>query len=136
VAVAGLVVATLGAVVSVFALIYAAQAAHRSERLLKRLVIDPFRDLDFSYAELNEDERRGLLALYDCTSEGRQIVDAEAITKAGTQAPDLSPVMLAFLVGQEWLKLIDGATYRFNRDRLPYLHFVVESEGGSGHART
>lgn len=128
-AIAGLAVGVLGTLVSVFAVFYAAQAARRSDALLRRLVIYPFRELDIRFAALNDAERSGLLALYDCTSEGRQSIDPAVVTAARTQVPALSPMMLDFLARQSWLERTDGAGYRFNRDRLPYLRFVIESSG-------
>jgi len=134
-AIAGLAVGVLGTLVSVFAVFYAAQAARRSDALLRRLVIYPFRELDTTFAALNDEERRGLLALYHGTSEGRQSVDPAVVTAAKTQVPALSPMMLDFLAGQNWLERADGSGYRLNRDRLPYLHFVTESEGRAPDAR-
>ena len=127
-ALAGLLVGILGTIVSLLALFYAALAARRSDALLRRLVIYPFRELDIKLAELNDTERQGLLELFQNTSDGRQPIDGQVLAVVRSRVPELGQSMLGFLVRTEWLEKIDQATYRLNRDRLPYLRFTLESE--------
>jgi hypothetical protein len=125
---AGLTVGAIGTIVSLLALFYAALAARRSDALLRRLVIYPFRELDISLAKLTDTERCGLLELYSTTSDGKRLIDGDILATARARVPELTPAMLSFLIRQEWLQPVDKASYRLNRDRLPYLHFVLESE--------
>lgn len=122
------IIGLLGTLVSIFALFYAALAARRSEALLRRLVVYPYRELDIRLAELNPAERSALLALYGTTNRGKSDVDSDTVVAARSRAPEISSQMLAFLAERHWLEKTSGSRYRLNGERLPYLHFLCETE--------
>lgn len=130
VVIAGLIIGVLGTVLSAVALVYAALAAHRSEALLRRMVVYPFRELDVSFAALNDSERSVLLRLYSVTLQGALPITPELIGQIREDMPDLSSHMLNFLTGHDWLAVTSPNVFRLNRDRLPYLHFIREAQKG------
>ncbi|HEV2783055.1 MAG TPA: hypothetical protein VGX25_27045 [Actinophytocola sp.] len=127
---AGLVIGAVGTVVSVLALFYAAMAAKRSDALLRRLVVYPFRELDIQYAKLTEDERDALLDIYAHHADAYRSTGARPTNEA-VEARPTDPALLQFLVAEGWLQRHGGVAYRLNPDRLPYLRFLEETEGKS-----
>jgi predicted NodU family carbamoyl transferase len=59
-----LILGLLGLIASVVGLFYAALAARRSEKLLRRLVVYPFRELDVAFARLNDREQSVVKSLF------------------------------------------------------------------------
>jgi hypothetical protein len=124
----GLVVGVLGTLVSVLALFYAFLAARRSDALLRRLVVYPFRDLDIHFAALTDTERSALTKMYAATHNGHEDLSDQLIADIRINVPALSSQMLAYLEEQHWIERT-SSHYHLNRDRLPYLHFLQETEG-------
>jgi hypothetical protein len=117
--------AVIGIVLSVGSLIFAYLAASRSDRLLKRLVVEPFRDLDTVYGKLTQAERTLLLQVFSS-----QRGAGKGISANRQPSDDLLPQdanALEFLREQDWLQQIDPPI--INPDRIPYLTFIRESEG-------
>jgi len=134
-AIAGLIVGICGTVVSIFALFYAFLAAHRSEALLRRLVVYPYRELDIAFAGLTAAERDALMELYSRTAEGSKPIDTDVIAQVRLLVPELSPQMLGFLAQKAWLQSDETKIYRISHERSPYLNFVSEAEGRVTNAR-
>jgi hypothetical protein len=123
-----LVIGVLATLISVFGLIYAALAAKRSDILLRRLVVYPFRELDIAFAALTEHERKVLLHLYTSTRHGQVALSDEGIDSIKQEYQIFDIQMLSFLEERRWIERDREGKYTINSDRLPYLHFLNEAK--------
>ena len=124
----GFVIGVLGFIVSAGALFYAWIAARRSDALLRRLVVYPFRELDIEFAKLTSAERRSLLTIYAGTDGGTRGIDSDLDRTLTSGNKDYGGDMLSFLEAERWLVKSDDGQFRINRDRRPYLTFLDETE--------
>jgi hypothetical protein len=126
-----LILGLTGTIASVLSLFYAALAARRSEALLRRLVVYPFRELDVAFARLTTREQSVVQALYDRALGGSVTLTERVLDNVSTEFPDAGPAMMAFLERENWLRRGQGGVLEVNPDRTPYMTFLaeVESEG-------
>jgi hypothetical protein len=124
----GLVLGVIGTATSILALFYAFLAARRSDALLRRLVIYPFRELDVAFASLNQREREVLKLLFQDSHSGRLAITNEILAVVASTAPDAGPDMLRYLEREHWLTRAEDNLLCVNADRTPYLTFLRETE--------
>jgi len=108
--------------VTSFAAVYAYRAATRSDRLLKRLVVYPFRELDFEYSELLEVERELLMKVFSLVTSGQEVIISD-ISSERLRSVDIE-IALHTLVERKWLVRQDECLGP-NPDRVPYLTFCL-----------
>jgi hypothetical protein len=123
-----------GVVLSAFGLFYAWLAARRSDSLLRRLVIYPFREFDVAFARLNEKEQSVVKALFLQThGVSTPLTDAQLAT-ISAKVPDAGPAMMSFLEAEGWLRRDRDGALVVNSDRAPYMSFLREAESqGENH---
>jgi len=121
--IAGLAIGVIGALVSLLAAYYSAVAARRSEQLLRRLVIYPFRELDIAFARLNSIEQEILMGFFRVHNG---FPESGITGESSSSATD--GAVLRFLMTQGWLVEDVPQGYRINPDRVPYLTFTAEAE--------
>ncbi len=111
-------------VAGILAMIYASKSATRSDRLLKRLVVYPFRDLDLAMSNLTPLQREELLQIYNKFGN-RKFQASDALPILG----QFANATLDLLVEEKWLvrEVNDVAKFRVNNERRPYLAFFVEA---------
>ena len=124
-------VGLLSAGITIAALVYAVKAsraanraAEQSHELLTRLVVEPLRDLDRSYAKLNAEERRIVSTLHHL-SRGSEWVSREDLS-ADLGEP-VGTDQLAILAEEGWVKDSNGR-WRINDERAHYMNFPVARE--------
>jgi len=113
-------------VTGIAATIYSYQAARGSDRLLRRLVIYPFRELDLAISNLTPVQRDELIQLYRMSHGKRSFTVGDA-TKVIGQFAEAS---LEVLAEEGWLRKEgkDETRFRVNPDRRAYLVFSIEAE--------
>jgi len=112
-------------VVGIAAMVYAYKSASRSDRLLRRLVVYPFRELDLAISQLPPVQREELVQLFRMSSAKRRFDLDDAREELG----QFAEVSLDLLVEQGWLRR-EGSTppkFRINPDRKAYLTFFTEA---------
>jgi len=124
---AGLIIGTLSLIVSIVAAGYAVAAARRSDRILKRIVIYPYRELDGHYAELSSLERLALSEVVRKVNVQARFTRSE-LAAVSEHASD-GDCAIDKLIELHWLEN-DGQMLRPNPDRIPYLKFMKESQYG------
>lgn len=115
--------------VGIGALVFAFLSAKRGGRLLKRLVVYPFREQDQEWASFKESERVYLLDLYRSTTRGRKELDSAAIAPFIAKSLQYSSDLVDFLVGKGWVERTEKRGLRIARQKLAYLNFIVETQG-------
>lgn len=112
--------------VGIVAAIYAYLSAQRGENLLRRLVIYPFREMDFALSRLTDLQRDELILLFRFSRSGKQSFTADDARKILGQFGTAS---VGVLVNEGWIKRVDGteSTYCINPDRRAYLVFFSEA---------
>ena len=110
----GFVIGVLGFIVSAGALFYAWIAARRSDALLRRLVVYPFRELDIEFAKLTSAERRSLLTIYAGTDGGTRGIDSDLDRTLTSGNKDYGGDMLSFLEAERWLVKSDDGQFRID----------------------
>src|SRR6266508_5475960 len=100
----------VGIVASVVGVFYAALAARRSDSLLRRLVVYPFRELDVAFARLNEGEQSVVKTLFDRTQSGSAPLTETILAEVSAEFPDAGSAMMTFLVRENWLRRSRGGS--------------------------
>ncbi len=120
-----LYVGILSLVVGIVAAIYAFISASRSERLLRRLIVYPFRELDKQMSQLPVANRKDLFFLFGI-SKGRKAFTLKEIRDLLGQFGEEA---VSLLVEEGWMNREIGqyTVYRINPERRPYLTFLIES---------
>lgn len=115
----------LSFVAGLAASLYSYKSAQRSDKLLRRLVVYPFRELDRAMSNLAPLEREYLVQLYQMSNGKRSF----SLDDAEQELGQFARASLNSLVEGEWL-LRQGREepeFRINPDRRPYLVFHVEA---------
>jgi hypothetical protein len=122
-----LAVGIVGSVTSTAALIYAFNAAKRSEALLRRLVVYPYRELDVKFAGLSGREQSLLLVLAEAARRKSQgSLNALVTTDALEGIPEYSIDVAEYLERDGWVDLTPEGC-RLNASRHPYYMFMLEA---------
>lgn len=108
--------------------VFAYRASTKSDRLLRRLVVYPYRNLDVEYSNLT-DEEQSLLLQVTRLQKGQRGVAAEDLL-SGTLRESEIVLATRRLTASGWLSERESGLI-LNPDRAPYLNFVRESLHGS-----
>ena len=114
----------LSLLVSFFSLLYAFRAATRSDKILKRLVVYPFRNLDFEFSKLTSNEQKILQQLFLLTKNDSGTIEKVSARLSLKDIEDLD-LAIDLLKENQWISII-GGNISIKRDKIPYLNFVKE----------
>lgn len=116
------IIGIISLIITIAALVYAYIAASKSEKLLKRLVVYPYRELDKNIQGLMLIDKERLFELFE--KFGRNSFTEEEVKKIFPL--HILEISLKTLVENRWLIKKDRI-YTINGDRIPYLNFYMES---------
>jgi hypothetical protein len=116
-----------GTAASLVGVFYASLAVRRSDALLRRLVVYPFRELDSSFARLNGQEQVAIQCLYPKTSDGQVELTNRILTELRAERPGMTDAMIDCLCEQGWIIGRQDGSQAVNQDRAPYMAFLREA---------